>query len=80
MDLLTAMTRPELPLTAHEYGEWGDVRSDAAVLAAVRPRSSPRGTADARDADALLCSQFLVSSYDLGQGVCWISTCSNGSG
>ena len=24
VDLLTTMTQPELPLTVHEYGEWGD--------------------------------------------------------
>ncbi len=37
VDLLTAMTQPELSLTAHEYGEWGDVRADPAAAAAVRP-------------------------------------------
>lgn len=24
VDLFTCMTRPELPLTVHEYGEWGN--------------------------------------------------------
>lgn len=31
VDFLNSMTRPELPLTVHEYGEWGDP-SDPAVL------------------------------------------------
>lgn len=36
VDMLSTMTRPELPLTAHEYGEWGDAAADPAALAAVR--------------------------------------------
>ena len=24
VDMFTCMTRPELPLTVHEYGEWGN--------------------------------------------------------
>ena len=36
VDLLSTMTQPELPMTAHEYGEWGDVAADPAALAAVR--------------------------------------------
>ena len=35
VDLVTTMTRPELPLTVHEYGEWGNP-SDPAVLDQVR--------------------------------------------
>ena len=35
VDLVTTMTRSELPLTVHEYGEWGDP-SDPAVLDQVR--------------------------------------------
>lgn len=31
VDMFTCMTRPELPLTVHEYGEWGDP-SDPKVL------------------------------------------------
>lgn len=31
VDLLTTMTQPELPLTVHEYEEWGDP-SDPATL------------------------------------------------
>jgi len=31
VDFLTSMTQPELPLTVHEYGEWGDP-ADPAVL------------------------------------------------
>ena len=36
VDLLSTMTRPDLPMTTHEYGEWGDVAADPAALAAVR--------------------------------------------
>lgn len=35
VDFLTSMTQPELPLTVHEYGEWGDP-ADPAVLQQVR--------------------------------------------
>ena len=30
--MLTAMMQPALALTAHEYGEWGDVRVDQCAL------------------------------------------------
>lgn len=43
VDMLTAMTQPELPLTAHEYGEWGDVRTDQLALETVRLVSIPQG-------------------------------------
>ena len=39
VDVLTAMTQPELPLTAHEYGEWGDIHSDPEALHSVRDGS-----------------------------------------
>lgn len=32
VDMLTAMMQPALALTAHEYGEWGDVRVDQCAL------------------------------------------------
>ncbi|KAL0053370.1 hypothetical protein WJX82_004848 [Trebouxia sp. C0006] len=35
VDFLTSMTQPELPLTVHEYGEWGDP-ADPAVLQQMR--------------------------------------------
>lgn len=35
VDLLSAMTRPELPLTVHERDEWGDPLADADVLHAM---------------------------------------------
>ena len=31
VDFLTCMTRPELPLTVHEYGEWGNP-SDPTIM------------------------------------------------
>lgn len=31
VDLLTTMTQPELPLTVHEYDEWGDPSDPAAL-------------------------------------------------
>lgn len=37
VDFLTSMTQPELPLTVHEYGEWGDP-ADPAVLKKARAR------------------------------------------
>ncbi len=41
VDLLTTMTRPDLPMTAHEYGEWGDFAADPAALTAVRQIRHP---------------------------------------
>ena len=35
VDVLTAMTRPDLPLTEHEYDEWGDVRANPDALRTV---------------------------------------------
>ena len=31
VDLLTTMAQPELPLTVHEYDEWGDPSDPAAL-------------------------------------------------
>ena len=36
VDLLTTMTRPELPLTVHEYEEWGNP-ADPTALQLVSP-------------------------------------------
>lgn len=32
VDMFTCMTRPELPLTVHEYGEWGNPADPKVLL------------------------------------------------